>query len=459
MSPIAVRVENIGKLYRLGEHTRPKAALSDFASRFRRWIGPSRAGDAEEDARERETEYIWALKDVTFDVHRGDSVGIIGRNGAGKSTLVKIISQITRPTTGRVEIFGRVSALLGVGAGFHPDMTGRENVYMNGSMLGISKQQIERKFDEIVAFSEIEKFIDTPVKRYSKGMRTRLSVSVAAHLDPDILIVDEVLAVGDIRFRDKCMDKISAAVKEGTTLLFISHSIARINRLCNKSILLRDGRLVAMGPPEEVIKEYLDVDVKDGQVSDDEIGAAEVRVALQAIESAEVVGDDRKENDVYGEIKEVELVAPASAGAVAEPGISDDLIVRIRFQLFKPNVEISAGADFYVGEQLAFGSRQMPFTAGQVAPYQLELLIPANLLSEVVYKVNVSVSVYEHGTRHVVKKHSALKIKPRDKRDKNNLPEAIRKMNPGIVSPVLEWSVVACEPEISEGISLRVGGA
>jgi ABC-type polysaccharide/polyol phosphate transport system ATPase subunit len=442
MNPIAVRVENVGKLYRLGEHTRPKAALSDFASRFRKWIGPAGAGSAEGDARDAKTDYIWALKDVTFDVQRGDSVGIIGRNGAGKSTLVKIISQITRPTTGRVEIHGRVSALLGVGAGFHPDMTGRENIYMNGSMLGISKQQIERKFDEIVAFSEIEKFIDTPVKRYSKGMRTRLSVSVAAHLDPDILIVDEVLAVGDIRFRDKCMDKINAAVKEGTTLLFISHSIARINRLCNKAILLRDGRLVTMGPPEEVIKEYLDVDVKDGPLSDDESGAGEVREVLRAIESEDQGAPTPTSDPACGNIQHVSIIGLHDGQPNEEVLVHQDSRIRIQFQLLKKDVQISAGADFYVGDQLAFGTRQLPQAIHAPGSYDLVMRLPRDLLSELVYKVNVSVSVFQNNAREVVKRHNALKFKPLDVRDKSHLPISIRNMNPGIVSPVLTWSVI-----------------
>jgi lipopolysaccharide transport system ATP-binding protein len=440
MNDTALTLENVSKYYRLGEFVHPGAQYSNVTKLLSRMFRSPRPVETPQFQEGRDD--LWALKDINLEVMHGEAIGIVGRNGAGKSTLVKIISQITAPTRGKVKLYGRVSALLGVGAGFHPDMTGRENVYMNGIVMGMSRRQIDRKFDDIVAFSEIERFIETPVKRYSKGMKTRLAVSVALNLDPDILVVDEVLAVGDIRFRDQCMDKIAEVIKGGTTLLFISHSIARISRLCNKGILLRDGRLVSVGPPEEVIKEYLDVDVKDGSVNDDEIGAVEVRTALQNIESAE--GGDTtgpKEEDVCGEIEEVEIINADTEAPVTEVAITEGTKIRIRFKLLKGQVEISAGTDFYVGDQLAFGSRQPPWPAEHPGRYDLDLLIPGNLLSEVKYKVNVSVSIYEHGTRHVVKKHTAVKFKPHDIRDKTNIPVAIRNMNPGVVSPALQWSV------------------
>ena len=200
---------------------------------------------------------IWALKDVSFDINRGEVVGIIGRNGAGKSTLLKILSEITEPTEGRVEIHGRVGSLLEVGTGFHPELTGRENVYLNGAILGMKRAEIERKFDEIVAFAEVEKFIDTPVKHYSSGMYLRLAFAVAAHLEPEILIVDEVLAVGDAAFQKKCLGKMAGVAKEGRTVLFVSHNMPAITRLCERAILLDEGRLLQDGVSHQVVKAYL----------------------------------------------------------------------------------------------------------------------------------------------------------------------------------------------------------
>src|ERR1700747_1489317 len=198
-------------------------------------------------------EDFWALKNVSLEIKQGDVVGFIGRNGAGKSTLLKILSRITEPTEGRITISGRVASLLEVGTGFHQELTGRENVFLNGAILGMSRAEIKAKFDEIVAFAEVEKFLDTPVKRYSSGMYVRLAFAVAAHLEPEILIVDEVLAVGDAAFQKKCLGKMEDVTGEGRTVLFVSHNMETVARLCNKSILLDEGRLVANGPSSEIV--------------------------------------------------------------------------------------------------------------------------------------------------------------------------------------------------------------
>ncbi len=202
-------------------------------------------------------EEFWALKDINVTIRDGERVGIIGRNGAGKSTLLKILSQITVPTTGNVKLKGRVASLLEVGTGFHPELTGRENIYLNGAILGMSRKEIDRKFDEIVAFSEIEKFLDTPVKRYSSGMYVRLAFSVAAHLDQEILIVDEVLAVGDAQFQKKCLSRLQTVTGEGRTVLFVSHNMSAISQLCDRVILLQNGKVVQDGPTDQVIQAYL----------------------------------------------------------------------------------------------------------------------------------------------------------------------------------------------------------
>lgn len=259
MPDIAIRVEGLSKQYRIGRRVERYFTLRDqlvdaVTSSFRRlWPGSDgkRSSDAEDT--------IWALKDVSFEVKQGEVLGMIGSNGAGKSTLLKILSRITEPTEGRFEIHGRVGSLLEVGTGFHAELTGRENIYLNGAILGMYKSETDRKFDEIVAFAGVEKFIDTPVKRYSSGMYVRLAFAVAAHLEPEILLVDEVLAVGDAQFQKKCLGKMQDVAGEGRTVLFVSHNMGSIQRLCNRGIVLRDGVIVVNGSTEKAIREYLAV--------------------------------------------------------------------------------------------------------------------------------------------------------------------------------------------------------
>jgi len=255
MAQPIISAENIGKRYRLQHQVKqPYSTLRDtLTAQAKRLFGGSSAADASHADSEEE---FWALKDVSFEVTRGDVVGIIGRNGAGKSTLLKLLSRIIEPTTGRITLRGRVASLLEVGTGFHPELTGRENVFLNGAILGMSKQEIRGKFDEIVAFAEIEKFLDTPVKRYSSGMYVRLAFAVAAHLEPEILIVDEVLAVGDAEFQRKCLGKMRDVAGGGRTVLFVSHNIAAVASLCSSAVLLRRGALVASGPVSGVVATY-----------------------------------------------------------------------------------------------------------------------------------------------------------------------------------------------------------
>jgi lipopolysaccharide transport system ATP-binding protein len=237
-----------------------------------------------------EVEEFWALNNVSFDVQQGDCVGIVGRNGAGKSTLLKILSRITEPSAGNVSIRGRVASLLEVGTGFHPELTGRENIFLNGAILGMSRREINRKFDRIVDFSEVEKFLDTPVKRYSSGMYVRLAFAVAAHLEPEILVVDEVLAVGDARFQKKCMGRMGEVGKEGRTVLFVSHNMGAVSELCNRAILLADGKLVADGSTASVIEKYLQAGSKSSFIqmqtnSHHPVFVTQIRLADSAGES------------------------------------------------------------------------------------------------------------------------------------------------------------------------------
>jgi lipopolysaccharide transport system ATP-binding protein len=250
MSDTVIRVENLSKRYVLGQSQESYSTLRDRLAHKAKNVFQSRSD------RKSQVDEFWALQDVSFEIKQGDRVGIIGRNGAGKSTLLKILSRITEPTAGRIGIQGRVASLLEVGTGFHPELTGRENIYLNGAILGMSKAEIQRKFDEIVAFAEVEKFLDTPVKRYSSGMYVRLAFAVAAHLEPEILVVDEVLAVGDALFQKKCLGKMHEIGKEGRTVIFVSHNMAAINALCGRGILLHQGSLVHDGTTEDCVAAY-----------------------------------------------------------------------------------------------------------------------------------------------------------------------------------------------------------
>lgn len=261
MSDVVISVEQVSKLYRLGklqnsDYRTMRDHLGAALKAPFRMVGRAfrRGGSAEPAGAENE---LWALRDLSFEIRRGEAVALIGSNGAGKSTILKILSRITAPTHGRIEITGRVGSLLEVGTGFHPELTGRENIFLNGSLLGMTRQEIQLKFDEIVAFAEVEKFIDTPVKFYSSGMYVRLAFAVAAHLEPEILIVDEVLAVGDARFQRKCIGKMGDVAREGRTVIFVSHNMATIANLCRKAVLLRHGRKVSEGPTDQIISQYL----------------------------------------------------------------------------------------------------------------------------------------------------------------------------------------------------------
>src|SRR5438093_4912943 len=265
MSDIAIKVQGLGKKYLLRHQaqgrSRYKSLRDVLIDKAKSLLRPGRRQGQAKAMREE----FWALRDVSFDIKQGEAVGIIGRNGAGKSSLLKLLSRITEPTTGRFEIEGRVASLLEVGTGFHPELTGRENIFLNGAILGMSGAEIRKKFDEIVAFAEVEKFLDTPVKRFSSGMYMRLAFAVAAHLEPEILIVDEVLSVGDARFQQKCLGKMDDVAKGGRTVLFVSHNMAAVQRLATSALLLERGRLKAAGHVREVVSKYFstqDVTVK-----------------------------------------------------------------------------------------------------------------------------------------------------------------------------------------------------
>lgn len=259
MSNVVIKVENLGKQYRLGQ-----VGTGTLSHDLNRWWHRVRGkedpylkiGEANDRSVKGLSDLVWALKDINFEVKQGEVLGIIGKNGAGKSTLLKILSQVTGPTVGEIKVKGRIASLLEVGTGFHPELTGRENIFLNGAILGMTKAEIRRKFDEIVAFSGVERYIDTPVKRYSSGMYVRLAFAVAAHLEPEILIVDEVLAVGDAEFQEKCLGKMKAVSGEGRTVLFVSHDLNAVQKLCTKAILLSKGSLEKEGQTSHIINVY-----------------------------------------------------------------------------------------------------------------------------------------------------------------------------------------------------------
>jgi len=291
----AIQAENLAKCYRIGMKEKMPDSIASAVfgfltnpfRNFRKYRSLYRFDDLSPNDNSSPTDIIWALKGVSFEIHHGEIVGIIGRNGAGKSTLLKILSRIISPTYGRARIRGRMSSLLEVGTGFNPELTGRENVYLNGTVLGMTKKEVDRKFDEIVDFSGIEKFIDTPVKRYSSGMQVRLAFSVAAHLEPEILLVDEVLAVGDAAFQNKCLGKMRHCSKEGQTVLLVSHNMAAIQTLCSSVILLDQGRVCHRGPTSEVVSKYLEAIDEAGLVPiaerTDREGAGQFRFESLAI--------------------------------------------------------------------------------------------------------------------------------------------------------------------------------
>lgn len=261
MSNIAIKVEGVGKQYRLGEIGTGTIShdLNRWWARMRGKEDPfAKVGEANDRTAKGESDYVWSLRDINFEVKKGEVLGIIGRNGAGKSTLLKILSKVTAPTTGKIKVNGRIASLLEVGTGFHPELTGRENIFLNGAILGMTKSEIRGKFDEIVDFSGVERYIDTPVKRYSSGMYVRLAFAVAAFLEPEILIVDEVLAVGDAEFQKKCLGRMKdVSVNDGRTVLFVSHNIGAIQKLCNSALLLSNGNVVKQGSTNNVLNYYL----------------------------------------------------------------------------------------------------------------------------------------------------------------------------------------------------------
>lgn len=383
MSDIAIRVENLGKKYHIGAAQKKHDSLYDMLyevattpfRRAKKLLSGQATGAAELD------EEIWALKDISFEVERGEVVGIIGHNGAGKSTLLKILSRITEPTEGMVEIYGRVGSLLEVGTGFHPELTGRENIYLNGSVLGMSRDEIDRKFDEIVDFSGVERFIDTPIKHYSSGMSVRLAFSVAAHLEPEILVVDEVLSVGDAAFQRKSLGKMDDVAKAGRTVLFVSHHIGMINRLCERVILLDKGKIREDGNTSQVMDIYL---------LNDRHGA--------------VTLFDEKDTDAYFTSVSVRN---SSGVDVEEISVVDNFTVNLTYTLQRNirGAEVSISLRDRMGNKI-FGSHLRESHDSKElskGSYQASVQIPSNFIAPGVYTIEAALHIPNVTMFHHVK--------------------------------------------------------
>jgi lipopolysaccharide transport system ATP-binding protein len=426
MSDVAIRVEKLGKLYFIGATQRRHDTLRDaLVYRLRAPIEhfscifhhpPSPDGDGR---RTIKGEHIWALKDVSFEVKRGQVVGIVGRNGAGKSTLLKVLSRITEPTTGRAVIDGRVGSLLEVGTGFHPELTGRENIYLNGAILGMKRVEIDHKFDEIVAFAEIEKFLDTPVKHYSSGMYVRLAFAVAAHLEPEVLLVDEVLAVGDAAFQTKCLGKIGDVAKEGRTVLFVSHNIAVVGQMCQRAFYLDRGVIKSDGVAAEVVMRYYRDSVSTSAcLTWPEEEAPKCQdVILQSVRAMNSC-DER-----------------TTAFSSAEPiAIEIDYVVSKQTERLALWIELSTrdGIDVFSTPDgySANGAWSRP-----PGPYTSRCIIPGNLLNIGSYFVNIVVSA---SGMTVINALPVLSVEIRDRgEDLGSYPVPVK----GIVRPKVEWSL------------------
>jgi lipopolysaccharide transport system ATP-binding protein len=406
-----IKVENLFKQYRLGQ-----VSTGTLSHDLNRWWYKIRGKDdpyeriTEVNNRTQKTagEYVWALEDINFSVEQGEVLGIIGKNGAGKSTLLKILSKVTGPTKGDIKVKGRIASLLEVGTGFHPELTGRENVFLNGAILGMQKAEIKSKFDEIVAFSGVEKYIDTPVKRYSSGMYVRLAFAVAAHLEPEILIVDEVLAVGDAEFQKKCLGKMKDVSGQGRTVLFVSHNMTAVNALCNKAILLKHGKVVTRGRTHDVVNEYI-------KINSDNIK-----------QNISFEHKDQAPGNEFIKVKNVSVTPD-------EIDLEDSITVKFEFWNFLPEQNLTLCFDLInIREQTVFSTA----TTLSVSPEEVckaRCTIPGNFLNDDIY--SITVYFIDEERRPVFSKTDLVQF---EVKETNRDYAYFGKVN-GVVRPQLTW--------------------
>jgi homopolymeric O-antigen transport system ATP-binding protein len=433
MSEIAVRVNGLSKQYRIGGRKKTYGTLRDqMVSTVQSMLGLNRHGEAHVNNASPKTEAtdtFWALQDVSFEVKQGEVIGIIGRNGAGKSTLLKALSRITEPTHGRIEISGRVSSLLEVGTGFHGELTGRENVFLNGTILGMKRVEIARKFDEIVAFAEVERFIDTPVKHYSSGMYLRLAFAVAAHLEPEILIVDEVLAVGDVAFQKKCLGKMAGVANEGRTIFFVSHNMPAITRLCERAIYLNQGRLCHDGPSHEVVTAYMNL-------------------GLGCMSSREWLDPSKSPGGEIARLRAVRV--RTEVGECTEKiDIRKPVGIEMEYEVLKPGYKMQSSIGLYNEEGIhLFEAIDLdPAWRGRIRPpgrYSSTAWIPGNYLAEGTMFVDVDLSTVEPWIVQGIERQ-AVAFQVIDSCDGDSARGDWAGQLPGAVRPLLKWTTAVMD--------------
>jgi lipopolysaccharide transport system ATP-binding protein len=428
MSDIAIRIENIGKRYRYGGAAplsyNLRQDLVDWAKGLFRRNTKQHATlhEVHEKHIADSPEYFWALRGINLEIERGDVAGIIGRNGAGKSTMLKILSRITPPTTGKISLHGRVASLLEVGTGFHRELTGRENIFLNGSILGMKRAEITKRFDEIVAFSEVEKFIDTPVKFYSSGMYVRLAFAVAAHLDPEILVVDEVLAVGDAEFQKKCLGKMSEVAKGGRTVLFVSHNMGAITRLCRRAILLEGGRIEFDGSADEASSRYL--------------ASTGAKMGNRRWDIASAPGDE---------------VAKLLALRVKQQGESADsvdirlpVVLEMDFKNRKPQADLICALSLFNDQgvhlfnAVDFDNKRTKYEPGN---YTARFTIPGNLFTEGMVRICAEVSTRAPVYQIHFLEYDAAAFQVIDNGEPGSVRSGWGRPIPGVVRPKTEWAI------------------
>jgi lipopolysaccharide transport system ATP-binding protein len=426
-----VKVENLGKLYRLGE-----VSTGSLAHDINRWIhritgngNPySTIGEENDRSTKGTSEYVWALRDINFELNQGEVLGIIGRNGAGKSTLLKILSRTTAPTNGEVKIRGRIASLLEVGTGFHPELTGRDNIFLNGAILGMMKQEIKRKFDEIVDFAGVDRYIDTPVKRYSSGMYVRLAFAVAAFLEPDILIVDEVLAVGDAEFQRKCLGKMQdVSQHEGRTIIFVSHSMPMIASLCKRGIVMKNGRMIFDGPAAAAVHHYQSA----GQ---------------ETTGYLEYSDDEKKPGDHLAELLQAR-VEDMDSNVKSELDIGKGFKVIVRY-IIKERTVLAPIPNFHFYDQFGqyvFVSAPMTDKTSPGIPgeYQAECFVPPNYFNVGYFSIGIGLTFHHAGIHVSFFERDGLNITLTEDmnasfaRTSNYVGEI-----PGVVRPMLHWTTI-----------------
>ena len=433
MADPSIIVENLGKKYQLRHQQNRQKYLSmrevlmdkskavgqrfwQFARSYRESESTGQHVTSIED--------FWALRDVSFEINRGESVGIIGRNGAGKSTLLKILSRITEPTTGKFRLRGRMASLLEVGTGFHPELTGRENIYLNGAVLGMTRVEIKHKFDEIVAFAEVEKFLDTPVKRYSSGMYVRLAFAVAAHLEPEILVVDEVLAVGDAAFQKKCLGKMSEVAKGGRTVLFVSHNMAAVTRLCRRAVLLKNGRIIEDDTSDKVIASY----------QHSSLGTT--------VQNEWMEEDCRAPGNEWVHLRSMRVISADGCVALAHD-IRRPIYIEIEYKVIKsglimiPKFHVinEDGVTVFVVQDTGMNWRR---TSRMVGSYISRLMIPGNFLAEGSYSVWAGMVSHDPDIVHFFEP-DVLTFQVNDSLDGDSARGDYAGHMPGVVRPIMSW--------------------